>query len=177
VATSLHIVTLAPERHVFAQLRVSYVFADVRDLPYADETFDVVTCISTLEHVGMDNSRYGGPSIRDDDHWSACVGALNELLRVTRRGGRVLVTVPYGRPDDLGWMRVFGREDVEQVASVATEATVAVFAYAPHGWYRSNLDDAADVTYRQRALDRYPADLAVTARAVACVELRVPGSQ
>lgn len=179
--TRLHIVTLAPERQSLTNLGVSYVFADLRDLPYRDATFDAVACISTLEHVGMDNSRYGGSDIRAPDSALACAQALAELRRVTRPGGRVLLTVPYGRPDDLGWMRVFGRNEVEGITSVAMnqgsvseEATVTVFRYDARGWHRSNLDDAADAVYRQPATDPHPADLAVTARAVACVELRRP---
>jgi SAM-dependent methyltransferase len=183
-ATSIHIVTLAPERHSFPDLGVSYVYADLRDLPYRDATFDVVACISTLEHVGMDNSRYGGSAEDAQDHRAASARALAELLRVTRPGGRVFVTVPYGRPDDLGWMRVFDRDDVESITSVAlehgplaAEPCVTVFRYDARGWKLSNFDDALGAVYRQTTTDPYPADLAVTARSVACVELRLQAAK
>lgn len=45
-------------------------------LPWEDETFDLVTCLDVVEHVPDD------------------VAALVELLRVTRRGGWLLITVP-----------------------------------------------------------------------------------
>jgi hypothetical protein len=35
------------------------VQADVRDLPFEDRAFDLVLCVSTLEHVGADNTGYG----------------------------------------------------------------------------------------------------------------------
>ncbi len=35
------------------------VQADLRELPFRDGEFDVVFCISTIEHVGQDNDRYG----------------------------------------------------------------------------------------------------------------------
>src|SRR4051812_23058242 len=48
----MHILTLEPEAAAYPQLRISYVFADLRELPYRDAWFDCVDSISTLEHVG-----------------------------------------------------------------------------------------------------------------------------
>ena len=45
-------------------------------LPWPDETFDLVTCLDVIEHTADDR------------------GALAELWRVTRRAGRLLLTVP-----------------------------------------------------------------------------------
>ena len=50
--------------------------ADVRRLPFADASFDVVTAMDIVEHI-------------DDDKAAAC-----EIFRVLRPGGRLLVTVP-----------------------------------------------------------------------------------
>jgi len=50
--------------------------ADVRRLPFADGTFDVVTAMDIIEHI-------------DDDK-----AASSEIFRVLRPGGRLLVTVP-----------------------------------------------------------------------------------
>jgi hypothetical protein len=60
----LHIVTLAPEPESFPELGVVYSYADVRDLPYPDCSFDTVVAASTLEHVGMDTTAYGAPEGR-----------------------------------------------------------------------------------------------------------------
>jgi SAM-dependent methyltransferase len=50
--------------------------ARVEDLPFPDATFDVVTCLDVVEHTPDDRA------------------TLAELLRVTRPGGLLLVTVP-----------------------------------------------------------------------------------
>ena len=50
--------------------------ARVEDLPFADGTFDLVTCLDVVEHTPDDRA------------------TLRELLRVTRPGGLLLVTVP-----------------------------------------------------------------------------------
>lgn len=83
------------------------VVADVRELPFEDEQFDLALCVSTLEHVGRDNSTYAVDAPRDDDGDEA---ALRELRRVA---ARVLVTVPTGLRDDQGWQ--LQREPLEWV--------------------------------------------------------------
>jgi SAM-dependent methyltransferase len=77
--------------------------ADVRDLPLPDASVDQVLLVSTLEHVGADNSGYG---VAAEQAPSSRVDALRELGRVLRPGGRLLVTVPLGEPGDHGWFRL-----------------------------------------------------------------------
>lgn len=50
--------------------------AAVEQLPFADRTFDLVTCLDVIEHTPDDRA------------------TLAELLRVTRPGGALIVTVP-----------------------------------------------------------------------------------
>ncbi len=76
------------------------VVADVRDLPFADGSFQLALCVSTLEHVGRDNAVYSVQAPRDD---AGDEGALRELRRVLARDGRLLVSVPTGAADDQGW--------------------------------------------------------------------------
>jgi SAM-dependent methyltransferase len=160
--TGLHVVTQAPEPVAFTERGVSYVYADLRELPYRDGVFDLVVSLSTLEHVGMDNSRYGDLTPRADRPDLELRRALAELRRVTRPGGRLLVTVPYGRREDHGWFRQFGRDDVEALGP--TE--LVVFGYSPRGWQRGTLASASAARY---VTDPPAPDGAVAARAVACL--------
>ena len=89
---------LGAERLVGADLATAEVpglepvQADLRELPFRDGGFDVVFCISTIEHVGQDNDRYGIEPER---------GGMERALRELRRvGKRVLITVPTGEPGD-----------------------------------------------------------------------------
>jgi SAM-dependent methyltransferase len=76
------------------------VVADVRELPFGDGIFELAFCISTLEHVGLDNAVYGIEGERDA---AGPQRALRELHRVLARNGRMLVTVPCGERQDLEW--------------------------------------------------------------------------
>jgi SAM-dependent methyltransferase len=173
--SDLHIVTLEPEEQAFVSARISYVFADLRDLPYRDGLFDTVVSVSTLEHVGMKNDRYGVEDDNAEDADRELAVALRELKRVARPGGTLLITVPYGRPDDFGWSRIFDRPMVERIVEVVdpAEAAVTVFRYDAAGWQVSDLDGAATSVYREHTLEPAPADLAANARAVACLRLVV----
>ncbi len=71
------------------------VAADLRELPFGEREFDVVFCISTIEHVGQDNERYG-----IDPERGGMEKALRELSRI---GRRTLITVPTGEPGEHGW--------------------------------------------------------------------------
>jgi hypothetical protein len=58
--------TLAPGGPA-ASGSISYVRADLGKLPFWDALFETVVCVSTLEHIGLDNSRWGVVESRADD--------------------------------------------------------------------------------------------------------------
>jgi len=61
--------------------------ADFLALPFADNTFDAVTIISTIEHVPGDGD----------------IHAVQELARVVKPGGCLLITVPAGHAPNEQW--------------------------------------------------------------------------
>jgi len=81
---------------------MSSVRADVRRLPFGARSFDVVFCVSTLEHVGGDNTRYELAAEQDPE---APLEALRELRRVTTRGGKLFLTVPVGPTPEQWFLR------------------------------------------------------------------------
>jgi SAM-dependent methyltransferase len=135
--------------------------ADVRSLPLHDDSVDQALLVSTLEHVGADNSGYGLGAEEDP---GSRAEALKELGRVLRPGGRLLVTVPLGEPGDHGWFRL---DDVAGWTSLFTAAGLFVeeqeaYALGDEGWRVAPAFDPRGVGYG----DRGPA-----ASAVLCTEL------
>jgi hypothetical protein len=119
------------------------VAADVRKLPFADDSFDVAFCISTLEHVGRDNAVYDVDAPRDGE---GDLAALRELGRVA---ARVLVSVPTGVRDDQGWQL---QRTPEEWVELFERAGFLVFedelyVRGDDGWRTGTLAEASRARY------------------------------
>jgi SAM-dependent methyltransferase len=111
--------------------RFVHAYGDLRRLPFRDGAFARVVCISTLEHVAMDTTRFGAP-LRAGGGASEAVA---ELVRVMAPGGVLLITVPYGRAADHGWFRVFDRPGLDALLQPAAPAAMTLrFFYYDGGW-------------------------------------------
>jgi Methyltransferase domain len=127
---------------------IQTVVADVRELPFEDGAFDLVLCVSTLEHVGRDNRVYGAAE-EADPHGIG--DALDELRRVV--AGRLVVTVPCGESEDHGW---FVQLDPNAWNDAFLEAGFRVleeeiYAAGPEGWRAAPQFDPTDVRYGESA--------------------------
>ena len=112
-----------------------YAFGDLRALPFADGAFARAVCVSTLEHVGMDATRFGAAVPVGG---GSAAQAVAELLRVLAPAGTLLITVPYGRAADHGWFRVFDRDGLQRLLEPAGACDVALrFFYYDRGWLES----------------------------------------
>lgn len=65
--------------------------ADLTNLPFKDGSISSLSCMHTVEHVGL--GRYGDRLSATDD-----VKAMHELKRVLAPGGNFLFVVPIGKP-------------------------------------------------------------------------------
>jgi hypothetical protein len=65
--------------------------ADLCNLPFSDRSLPSLSCMHTIEHIGL--GRYGDPLDALGDR-----RALSELERVVAPGGSLLVVVPTGQP-------------------------------------------------------------------------------
>jgi hypothetical protein len=146
------IVTLAYEGHAFPSTDTGYEFADLRRLPYRDEWFSTVMCLSTIEHVGLDNRIYGAAAEGASDPTREALRALAELQRVLRRGGTLLLSVPFGRSANRGWFRIFDSKDLEPLVSAPgwQDQRVRIFKAERSGWRELAASEAAGAGYNER---------------------------
>jgi len=171
----MFISTLAPEPISYNALGVSYVYEDIRNSCFRDNYFDWITCLSTLEHVGMDNTMlYTGDESKREEAPLSYLDAIRELKRVLKSGGHLYVSVPFGRAMSHGWFQVFdaSRVDVLIKEFAPTSYGEFHFRYLPEGWTVSNREQSAGATYFDIHKTKvYDPDFAAASRAVVCLDL------
>ena len=168
------IYNLAPEGTV-SRPNVSYIYGDLRQTILKDQICDEVACISTLEHVGMNNRQlYTRDNRYDESRPSDYRTVMRELRRVLVPGGRLLLTVPYGKYQNFGWMQQFDGELLADAVRAfdGTLEEQTFYRYTPGGWVLADAAECAgDEYYDIRAARHYDPDYAAAARAVACLVL------
>lgn len=154
---------------------VSYIYGDLRHTILKSSCFDEIVCISTLEHVGMNNTfLYSKDSrfceFRPDDY----IRVIREFRRLLKDGGKLLITVPYGRYENLGWLQQFDQQKINIVLRVfgGSFAAVAYYIYSGDGWQIADADACADCSYFDiHNRSDYEPDNVAAARGIACIEM------
>jgi len=119
---------------------------DVTQLPFPDDSFDHVIASEVLEHI-------------DDDK-----GAISELVRILRPGGRFAATVPAAFPEKICWklsdeyyapkaegghVRIYEKDELaERMGEAGLEITGSHRAHAlhsPYWWLRCAVGVKRDV--------------------------------
>ncbi|MGH9031232.1 MAG: methyltransferase domain-containing protein [Acidimicrobiia bacterium] len=126
------------------------VNGDALTLPFPDASFDRVVAAEVLEHIWADE------------------GALNELVRVLRPGGRIAVTVPTHFPERICWaldrgyhdtpgghLRIYRRHQLEAKLTSAGLIPIASHhahaLHSPYWWLRCAVGvERADASWAVR---------------------------
>ncbi len=64
--------------------------ADLLNLPFDNNSIKSISCMHTIEHIGL--GRYGDPIDSNGD-----IKAIKELIRILAPGGNLLIVVPVGK--------------------------------------------------------------------------------
>lgn len=177
------ILTLAPESQCFWNLGISYLYEDLRALPFKDGWFDGAACVSVIEHVGMDNAIYSSQSSHRESRPQEYLLAIQELRRVIKSGGFLWLTVPFGQRENHGWLQQFDSGMLSDLISEFRPQNVqkTFFRYAKQGWQITTERACSDASYfdvrrisepTDKQVVRADSELPVAAMAVACLELQ-----
>ncbi len=103
---------------------------DIREGGFASEWFDAVVCLSTIEHIGIPGY-YGNKHDSPDGD----VHAAEEMSRITRKGGRILLTAPYY---DTYFVRrgarVYDSERLKKMFSGCDVADKRIYVWKDKNW-------------------------------------------
>jgi SAM-dependent methyltransferase len=171
----IFISTLAPEAECFWRYGVSYVYEDLRDSCFRDGSFDWVVSLSTVEHIGMDNTMlYTVDAGKRESDKLAHLQATAEFRRLLKSGGTLYLSVPFGKHQDHGWFQIFDAAMVDRLIENFRPSRVAEthFRYTESGWVTSDRGASRDSTYFDiHKRKNYDPDFAAASRAVVCLEL------
>jgi hypothetical protein len=173
---NLLVYTLSADREPLVRRPgLSYIFGDLRRTLLRSDLMDLIACISTIEHVGMDNTRfYSLDSRHVGVGFEAQRETMTELHRILAPGGRLFLTLPYGRLQDLGWLRQFDATALLDLIGAFPGKVVeeTYFLYGPDGWQWATADACSDCSYHDmHSVKSFDAQSTVAAQAVACLIL------
>jgi SAM-dependent methyltransferase len=172
---NIFISTLAPEPFCYWYKRVSYVYEDLRNSGFRDEHFDWIASLSTIEHIGLDNTMlYTSEESKNENFGASCLDAVREYKRMLKPGGVLYLSFPFGQHGNYGWFQIFDSKMLDEVISTFSPNSYTEFhyRYEPDGWTTSSRDLSKHATYfdihKQKG---YDPDFAAASRAIVCLEL------
>ncbi|MDD5013955.1 MAG: hypothetical protein PHW73_02490 [Atribacterota bacterium] len=171
----LYITTLSYEGFQIKRDTVYYRYGDLRTTSYENDFFDAIACISTLEHIGMNNELlYISSKHNDKNDKSGFLDAMKEFKRILRVGGTLYVTIPFGQYKDLGWMQVFNSDTVGKLIEQFSPShkSETYFKYENNQWNFSNRESCQNAAYFDFHHESgYKKDYLAAAQSVVCLKL------
>lgn len=159
--------------------RLSYLHGDFRVPVLRDGIFDAIICISTVEHIGMwpiPKPPYDVTlkMLQPEKDLFAYRGVMKTFHDLLKPGGRLLLTVPYGKAEDQDWLQIFGAEQIADVKKSFGGECVSetYYRHAADGWHTAKPEECAGLEFFNIVrTPEFGPDFAAAARAVACMEL------
>ena len=173
-----YIYTFYPEHKSFNHKKISYVYGDLRDLPFKDNFFEEIVCQSTIEHIDMDNSIYGYDlkstlEVVTNKSYQY-LKVIEELLRVLKTNGQLLLTFPFGKFENHGFFQQFDDEMLSRITDEMKDLgsyELTFFKYLPDGWIFSTQDECNDsISFNPHTQIGKKDDFAAHSRAICCVK-------
>ena len=130
-------------RYGFKHPNLTVLQGDICRMPFTDNCFDVVTAISTIEHIGL--GRWGDPVWQGGDR-----DAVNEMKRVLTSGGRLIASVPFGIrttviSGETALHRVYDYAELMELFEGLQITNLHYFKKTDEHWLPVTLEKAAEV--------------------------------
>ena len=147
---NIYIVTLYPEKNNYNNFGVSYIYEDFVNLSFKNNFFDVITCISTIEHVGFDNSIYiNNKKInkKDLNFKKKHLIVLKKLVDVLKPGGKMFLTIPYGKKGIYKNLQQFDKNSLNNLLKNLKVKKIykTYYAFINNNWIKVNSNNCKNI--------------------------------
>jgi len=146
---NIYILTLFPENFFFNNLGVNYIYEDLSSMSFKKNFFDVITCISTLEHVGFDNSLYRSKFSKNADVKikNKYLKVFKNLIEVLKPNGHLLITVPFGKKGIYTNLQQFDEKNLNKMFKVVRFKKIYIeyYIFKDNEWKKVKMKDCKDI--------------------------------
>jgi len=172
---NIYISTLSYEGRPEIQPSPSYIYEDLRNMCFKEGFFDAICSLSTLEHIGFDNTMiYTLDVSKKENDKYAHLAALKEFHRTLKKNGTLYLSMPFGKYKNHGWFQVFDSEMINGVVDAfrASKVIKTFFRYDNDQWNFSTETNCQDgYCFDIHKSNKYEADYLAFSRCVVCLEM------
>ena len=135
--------TLYPEKNNFNNKSINYLYEDICSNSFKNRNFDNISCISTLEHIGFDNSHYnynGLSKKKAKYNEFKYLLALESIKKLLKKKGNFFISIPFGNKKTYKNLQQFNSLDLKKIFKIfkGYKKKVIFYRYADGKWSLSN---------------------------------------
>jgi SAM-dependent methyltransferase len=110
---------------------ITFHESDLRDIPIDDNSFDIVLAVSVIEHIGLEDPQVFSSKLPKKEI-DGDIKAVKELIRIIKPGGRLVMTLPFGKPDVIATdksSRIYTLETIKEFGRHSTLTSLDYYEY------------------------------------------------
>ena len=143
---NIYINTLYPEKTNFNNKAINYLYEDICDNSLKEKYFDNISCISTLEHIGFDNSHYNyrnNSKKKIKFNKLRYLTALKEIKKLLKRKSNFFISFPFGKKKIYKNLQQFDSTDLKKIFKIFKnfKKKVIFHRYVDGKWRLCNEND------------------------------------
>lgn len=165
--------TLYPENDCFFNHGISYVYNDLTQKNFNNNYFDVITCISTLEHIGFDNKIYQ-TTLKNEmkKNNESYLQVIKNFKLLLKKNGTLLLTIPFGKHQKFEDLQQFDKKMVNKIVKVFKPKKLSKkFAiYEKNRWKFCKEKQCLNIKFKHKS-QNHSFDNAASARSIILMKL------
>lgn len=113
--------TLYPEKNNFNNRAINYLYEDICQNSLKEKSFDNISCISTLEHIGFDNSHYNytnNSTKKIKFNKLRYLIALKNIKKLLKSKSNLFISIPFGKKKIYKNLQQFDSYDLIKIFNI-----------------------------------------------------------